>query len=374
VNNRDIVFVSIQYRLGIFGFTDFRMLNETDNRYESNCGLSDQIEALKWIQNNIKTFGGDPNQITLMGESAGASSILALMVSPLAKGLFQQAILQSPVVNIVKSKENADFWAKRALHHLKVDSENCDQLQAISTNEALMVSEKMMLEFTELTPTIFPFGPVIDDIMPYSIEDAFSKGLQMQIPLIIGTNQDEVSTFIRRPDPWFPATEQQLKTLFLQNPKWNKTNLRSMYKELTEFPVLSQFGRDLLFAVDNYNIAYHHSKNNHVYRYQFDFVTSVAQRLNLGAFHGSELPFVFHNLDSELRKIIIPDLERAKKIADYVHFAWISFINHDFSEFETSKLWEKFTPEHPNTLRINVINQLEEGTDQKIWEIWSKNR
>jgi len=370
VDNGDIVYVSIQYRLGILGFTDFRYLNDDSFQFESNCGLSDQLEALKWIHTHIEAFGGDPNQITLMGESAGGSSILALMTSPLAKGLFHQGIVQSPLIEAVLMPENAEFWAKRALNHLGLSKDDSKKLLTITSEKTIEAASKMMAEFTDLTPNIFPFGPVIDDILPESIDEAFSLKKQLPIPLLIGTNLDEIATFIRRPDPWFPKTEKQLNTLFDQHPNWNQDTILKNYPDLQNHQTLLKLGRDILFAAGGYGIAQNHSKIAPVFRYQFDFVTTVAQALQLGAFHGCELPFVFHNLNGELRKIIGPDIERAKRLADNIHFAWINFIKYGNPSENQKTMWEAFTIKNPVTLRFDIIDRMEEGLDEEAWKTW----
>ncbi len=115
VRRGDVVFVSLGYRLGALGYLDFREFSTPENTFDVNLGLRDQIAALEWVQRNIAAFGGDPTNVTLFGESAGADAVVTLMCTPAARGLFARAIAQSPPPATSNGTELAGLWAREFL-------------------------------------------------------------------------------------------------------------------------------------------------------------------------------------------------------------------------------------------------------------------
>ncbi len=369
--NGSLVFVSIQYRLGILGFSDFSFLDPNTSTFETNVGLSDQIMALKWIRQNISVFGGDPKNITVMGESAGASSILCLMTSPAAKGLFQKAICQSPVVGSVQDPKTSLFWAKQALSHLGLPENQKEALKTVSFKELNAVVQKMMETFTELTPGRWPIGPTIDgDLVPCSLEEAFSKGLFSPVPLIVGTNKDEAANFIRDSNPWLPSTVEQLECMFDQNPEWDKPAILSHYTDFPSKETFRNIGRDFCFVKGTILVADTNALKAPTFVYRFDFETDVCKKLGLGAFHGLELPFVFAHLDAELKKLFLYHPQEAKSVMETVHSMWIRFIQKGDPNGDNMLLWKAYRSNTRGTLLIDQnllwVEHPERGHDS-IW-------
>lgn len=115
VERGDIVYVSVQYRLGALGYLDFSEYSTAEEVFETNLGLRDQIAALEWVQRNIAAFGGDPDAVTVFGESSGANAVTTLMATPAAEGLFARAIAQSPPAASAYGKDRAHRWAREFL-------------------------------------------------------------------------------------------------------------------------------------------------------------------------------------------------------------------------------------------------------------------
>jgi carboxylesterase type B len=180
---RGVIVVSVSYRVGIFGFLAHPMLSaESPQHVSGDYGLLDQIAALRWVRANIAAFGGDPGRVTVFGESAGASSIAFLMTSPLAKGLFQQAIMQSTALMPLPSLASAEK-AGAAL------APDIATLRAMSANDLLKLN-------TAFSPQAgggpsFP-KPVADGyVLPLQPRKAFETGAFTAVPTIIGYNADE---------------------------------------------------------------------------------------------------------------------------------------------------------------------------------------
>lgn len=370
--NGDIVFVSIQYRLGLYGFTDFSYLSDEKNIFESNVGLFDQVEALHWIRQNIDFFGGDPNNITLMGESAGASSILCLMTSPISQPLFHKVILQSPTTHCVLSKEQAHFWAKKALEYggnLSLESIDLDDS---FIDKANLIAKSMMESFTDLTPGSWAFGPVVDGLlMTETIIQAFNSGHFSNIPMLIGTNKDEAALFVREKEPWLPSNANHMDLFFKQNSHLPKNEILNNYPEYPSSKSLKDIGRDFCFSSGVTFISDAHSKFNDTYVYRFDYETKVAQKLGIGAFHGAEIMYAFSNLDSELSKLVIYDLEDAIRVSDFIHQSWIRFIKYG-NPNQDAQLWDKYSYKTRNTLCINLEKHQVHDPEHKARTVWKQ--
>lgn len=375
VVNGDVIFVSIQYRLGVFGFIDFSYLNNDKNIFETNIGLSDQIEALKWIQENIGYFGGDKNNITVMGESAGATSIMSLMVSPKARDLFHKAICQSAVIESVLSKKNARFWAEKAIKFMGLVDNLADSLMNITPQLAVEATDKINKTFTEVMPGSWPIGPVIDnDLLPCTIIEAFEKDMIMGIPLLLGTNKDEAANFIRENEPWLPSNEQQIHLMFDLNLHINRDFVLSNYKTFPSLQSLRDIGRDMCFVSGNTKVADINSKKNDTYVYRFDYETIVTKKLNIGAFHGMEIMFAFNNLQCELSKILCYETTNPKLIADMLHRYWINFIRNGNPNSPDLINWLRYSSENRETLSIDLKPKVLINPDIKGYEIWNKYR
>src|SRR5262245_6396772 len=183
----DVVIVTINYRLGVFGF--LRQHPGTGNE-----GLLDQIAALEWVRDEIAAFGGDPGNVTIFGESAGAMSVATLLTTPRARGLFHRAIVQSGAANVVLSREHADGIAARVREKLDL----ADDEAALATLPAtqLLKAQRSVFERSFRSNEGLAFAPVVDgDILPRHPTECFDAGEASPVPLLIGTTLEEMKLF-----------------------------------------------------------------------------------------------------------------------------------------------------------------------------------
>lgn len=186
----NVILVTVGYRLGALGFLALPELADETGAV-GNYGFLDQMEALRWVQNNIAAFGGDPNKVTLFGQSAGAVSVQALMSSPLAAGLFQRAILQSGggyhnTVTRTRTKEEAYAIGEQVKRLLGVS--DAGQLRSVEAQKFAVI----LPELRQLTDGM-PFGPVIDgSFLTESLDEAVENNHLMNIPVIIGSNSEDI--------------------------------------------------------------------------------------------------------------------------------------------------------------------------------------
>ncbi|ORY72624.1 alpha/beta-hydrolase, partial [Neocallimastix californiae] len=184
-------FVSFEYRLGPLGCYNFSIYNK--EAFDSNCCLSDEIMALKWVKENIETFGGDPNNITINGESAGGASVLALMTCPSAKGLFQKAICQSGYPDGQHSARSNKLLMDMFLEYLNIKPEEAEKIRDLDI-KTLQSATDYVLQNLSKYPGIYWPSFVYDDLLPEDYCTSLKNGSADGVKLIIGTNKNE-STF-----------------------------------------------------------------------------------------------------------------------------------------------------------------------------------
>ncbi|MBW1912393.1 MAG: carboxylesterase family protein, partial [Deltaproteobacteria bacterium] len=305
---KDVVLVTINYRLGPFGFFTHRLLSaESPRGVSGNYGLLDQIAALQWVQKNISSFGGDPLRVTVFGESAGASSISRLVVSPLAKGHFQRAIIQSggPFDNVfllpnastpMKQAERAGRQLVKALGYDKAP----DVLAAMRT----ISSEKIMAAAKPAPCPHAPgmhFGPVVDGwVLPDNPWALFAEGKYHDVPIIIGCNADEGSQFIATMPFNKPAFYKQIvqglfgvkyaKDMLVLFPASQSSEVKPALNKLVTAMGFASPARFTAKAMDRNRAK--------AYLYHFTHLPQTKKAKRLGVYHGLEIPYVFGKLNA----------------------------------------------------------------------------
>ena len=285
---RGVVVVTINYRLGIFGFFAHPELTaESPHHASGNYGLMDQIAALAWVKKNIAAFGGDPNRVTIFGESAGSWAVNALMASPLARGLFVGAIGESGgtmgrMVPLAEAEKNGEKLASG----LGATDGGLKTLRATSA-EALLKAGA-----AETVPTI-----VDGWVLPQEVYTIFAEGKQNDVPLIVGNNADEGTVLA-------PQGASMNAALFTAQAKQRFGGLAAPF--LAAYPagsdpeaVASFYAafRDDIFGWQMRTWAQMQTRTGHhpVYRYYFSHWPPGPQSARLRAFHASEIPYVFGN-------------------------------------------------------------------------------
>lgn len=313
-----VVVVTINYRLGPFGFLH---LSSIDDSYPSNLGLLDQIAALEWVKENIAFFGGDRHHITVFGESAGSMSIASLLAMPKAKGLFQQAIMESGA-SATMSEKLAKAAAERFLTILDIDHHHLERLCDVSDQELLQAADQLR---TLMGENIFEliFQPALDEKkLPLKPEAAVAKGAAKGINLLIGTNRDEGALFF--------ASDSEL----LPENKVNEILEEYMGKEAAE-AAASLYPRsleghvdmmtDLIFWHPSVVFASAQSRHASVFMYRFDWHSDSEHPPFNKAAHGLEIPFVFGNMDSLEQLTGTKAGEEARQLVKQIQAAWVSF-------------------------------------------------
>jgi para-nitrobenzyl esterase len=308
----DIVVVTINYRLGVLGFGDFSALG-----VPNNLGLQDQIAALRWVRENIAAFGGDPDCITVAGESAGSISISLLMVSSAREGLFDRAILQSGALNLIHERDISTRLGQRHCEILGASS--LDALRQVSLEQLLDAQTRIDAEVEDGLPV----SPVYDgDLLPASLSDAVRTETP-SIPIIAGSNRDEVRLFATpRTRGMLPTERAKIMALVRnQHGAAFEAEIASLYPDTKSDNF--NLGSDTNFSMSTRLFAERHAAaGNPSWAYRFD-----RAGLFLGATHAVELTYLW---PMTLRQsfmlrggLLIGDRKRlAKRMRRY----WINFV------------------------------------------------
>jgi para-nitrobenzyl esterase len=291
---RGIVVVTINYRLGVLGYFAHRALSaESPQRVSGNYGLLDQIEALRWVNRNIAAFGGDPANVTIAGESAGGLSVMYLMASPPARGLFTKAIAQSAYMVSMPELKQPRFGEQAAEG---IGSRLADALgtQDIATLRSLDASK--LVEEAARTG-YFALGTVDGQVLPRQLVEVFDRGEQARVPIIAGFNSGEIRSlrFLAPPVPKDAAAYE--------------ASIRDRYRDLADdffklYPAtaLSESilatTRDALYGWTSERlVARQTAVGQNGFLYLFDHGYPAAEAAGLHAFHAAELPYVFGTAD-----------------------------------------------------------------------------
>ncbi|MDP4098901.1 carboxylesterase/lipase family protein [Paenibacillus sp. P96] len=314
--NGSVVVVTINYRLGPFGFLHLSPFGE---ELASNAGLLDQIAALRWVQDHIRAFGGDPDNVTIFGESAGAMSIAALLAMPAAKGLFRKAVLQSGASQAL-SPAHAEGIAAALLNELGADTSDRDRLFTLSTEDIAAAANRLYEKIGSAGVSML-FQPVVDGKwLPEEPLKAIEHGAAEGVAMMIGTNRDEGAYFVRGPEHLISA-EAAAQAIHAMTGLSNAAELSGRYPVSIEGQ--AQLMTDLYFWRSAVQYASGQAGQGTVWMYRFDWCLPGHPFLGQ-AVHGAEIAFVFHNLQL-MENLNIELTEEMERLARMMQEAWVSF-------------------------------------------------
>lgn len=342
---KGVVVVTINYRLGVFGFLARPDLTkESPHHASGNYGLMDQLYALRWVQENIGSFGGDPHRVTVFGESAGATSIGYLLVSPLAKGLFQAAILESPsrvllpdpelkqVVNgltpmetvgaaIVPHIAEARNWTTaEVMQHAKAAT---DALFAPGAKGKLGLRPEGHVHIPDAHDA--PWWAFVDGwVIPHQLQRLYRDGAEIAVPVLAGTNANEGSVFLRN---FRPKTTEEYRDYLRLNYWPEGGEMFRLYPATSAGGIRNAVDKiitDGLFLYGVHGIALAEQRDRKpVYLYRFSRKSRDPKMTALGAWHGAEVPYVFGTADPQLSPGSYNAQDRA--ISEQMMNAWTNF-------------------------------------------------
>ena len=318
--NGDVVVVNVTYRLGVFGGFE---LGDLGPGFDDNLALRDQVAALEWVRDNIRAFGGDPEQVTVFGESAGATSVLALLASPLGEGLFRRAIAQSPALPLIADRETRARQARTFVERLEV---TVDELRSLPQRRLRRAAGQLQGESAADTPTL-AYGLTYGvDSLPRHPIDAARHGAVSPTPLIVGTNSHEASMFAWGKPPMLPTTQSTVDAYFARTAPEARERVLAAYPNYPRRSALIAFGSDTMFGAPTWAFADAYSAHAPTYVYRFDHAAWSLRLLGLGATHGSEIVHVQHSYGSYLGRKVHPLGRRLQpSVGRRMQRTWLNF-------------------------------------------------
>lgn len=361
----DVVVVTINYRLGIMGFLHLGEIGGKEYATSGNCGIQDQVVALQWVQDNIAAFGGDPNQVTIFGESAGAMCVGTLLAFPAAKGLFSQVILQSGAANNALSTKKATSVAKNLLHTLDVKPDELTKL-------AEMPIEKLIEASTPLPQ--LSLGPVVDGVsLPEDPEKALANGVSKDIPTLIGTNKDEFRLYSFFDPVWKNPDLKVIESHFQQTigSKWPIISSFIDTEKLDQ-TVFDNLLTMHVFTFPALKMAELLSKQGApVWMYRFDW-QSPAYNGMLKACHAMEIAFVWNTLNKPGTVNLTGDSPDRQQVANQMHQAWIAFARNGNPNTTEVPTWPAYNMETRETMIFNTDSKVEQDPGASLRLNWEK--
>jgi para-nitrobenzyl esterase len=368
VRDGGIVYVSINYRLSALGYLDFSRFSTPERPMESNLGLRDQVAALEWVQANIAAFGGDPENVTVFGESAGGNAVTTLMATPSAHGLFAKAIAQSAPTNAIYPPELTQRWADEFVAFLAdriepggVESTSVDDAGALIARADPSDLVEAAVALTLLTPDRHPgtiaLCPVIDgDFLPERPLDAFKFGRAAPLPLIIGTNDREGSLFTGRLDI-LATTPTRIRAIFSRTKKKARKAIKAEYPGLPEKRPAADFAGDYAFWYPTVKVAERHSRFAPVHFYRFDIAPRLVRQLGFDATHGLELFALFDRMNGWFGRAMgaLGGRRAFKRTGDRMRRHWIEFAR-------TGQVpgWPAYNEQRRSTMIFDEVDRVED--------------
>lgn len=343
-----VVVVTINYRLGPFGYLAHPLLSkESPQGVSGNYGHLDQIAALQWVQKNIAAFGGNPNCVTIFGESAGAMSVCRLMVSPLAKGLFHRAIAQSggvfgrntPLRGGKVLQESAEKSGERIASVLGCDKAQnpLAALRAVSPDDLLKASNPAQGLFGKGTK----FGPVVDGwAIPEDPGDMFKAGQQHAVPFMAGSNADEGNLFLQQKPVQHALGYRAFMQVYFGSHSAEALKLLPCNSDADLRQALNRLTTIVSFAAPaRLMVKEMSAQKMPAYLYQFTRVSAVGKRSGLGATHAFEIPYVFGTMRAGAN---YNDQDRA--LAKAMQAYWVQFAKTGDPNVPGQPAWPRYDP------------------------------
>jgi len=378
----DVVVVSINHRLNVLGFLDLSAYGE-EYKYSANNSILDMVKALEWVKDNIAHFGGDPNNVTIFGQSGGGAKVNTLMAMPRAKGLFHKAINQSGSFRgRILTKDITQKITKETLKELNISASTLNQLQTIpfadlakASSKAMQTVEQQMKKEGKTVGSFgLSWGPSVDgDLLPYQMLSKEALSLSKTIPLLIGTVKNEFEPFANMR---FHGADEA--TIMKHIEDTYKDKAQAYIKAVREAYPNDTDPKDLIDVDTRFRPGAVYQANEKsaledgaaVYMFLFTWQSPVFDG-KYKSLHCMELPFVFDNIS--LANHMTGGGEEAHLLADKMSSAWIQFAKTGNPNHNGLPQWPAYNQQNTATMHLDNHCEVKPQLDKAFLEIVSSS-
>ena len=364
----DVVVVSINHRLNVFGFTYLGEQAGSDFALSGGAGMLDIVAALQWVRDNIGHFGGDPNLVTIFGQSGGGRKVATLMSMPSAKGLFHRAIIESGAVLRLTTPEDAIHTTELLLAELGLKSNQARELQTVPVERLLAANESVYKKITLREPGMVANSPMIDgQALPRHPWDPDGPALSASIPLLIGHAKTEETLYDRPTPEKLNLDETGLKQRVAKRIAGDPEHMIEVFRNA--HPDATPWDLWILIATDCPRGAYTRelAKRKVVqagapaYVYRFDWETPEGGG-HMRSPHTIEIQFVFNNI--KVGGPLISKMPEAYALADKVSAAWVAFARTGNPSTAKLPKWPSYSINARDTMLFNNESRVEQDPDK----------
>ena len=359
----DIVTITINHRLNILGYIDLTALG---GKYAQsvNLGHQDIVKALEWIRDNIEKFGGDPNQVTIGGQSGGGGKVSTALAMPSAKGLFKRAVVQSGSTLRVGDSEFSRKLGLAVLDELGVKPAQAEAKLGTFTYEELVEAGNRASRKVATAGVRAGFGPVMDgNIVAEHPFDPEATAISKDIPMLIGTDFNEFTFDISE-----EKTEAEVKTALTERMGEEKAVkfMEEFKKAFPDEPAKAMLYMDLRFRSGAVQQAAAKSRQNGAKAYLYQFTWKPENNV-LGASHGMELPFMFNNV--AVQREMTGSSESAYKLQEVISNYWLAFIKTGDPNVAGQPVWEPYNEETGPCMILDNTCVMKYNHDKALLEL-----
>ena len=368
---KDVVVVSVNHRLNILGFLDLSACSDK-YKYSGNVGMLDIVAALQWVRDNITSFGGDPSNVTIFGESGGGGKVGTLLCMPPAKGLFHKAIILSGTILNVNTKEMSEQLGKAVLEQLGIDSEHIDRINDVPYQQLYDAGQKAMAASIGTrkpgTPMMWGFGPTPDGVT--LLQQPFQPGfpdISDDVPVLIGTTFNELQRLAYQQPMTLEQARTALQTTFEDDTDEYISAFAEAYPDYTPQDLVSidwLFRPKTIITADK--IAT--SRKAKTYMYMFTWRSPLTKASQ----HGHELKFCFntlHHSKNELPEATPQDLQ----LADLMSSSWANFAHTGNPNAKGLPKWKAYTPKNGEMMIFDYKCRIRHNPDRRLEQLIDKH-
>lgn len=368
---KDVVVVSVNHRLNILGFLDLSVCGEK-YKYSGNVGMLDVIQALQWVQKNIRQFGGDPTNVTIFGESGGGGKVGTLLCMPQAKGLFHKAIIMSGTILNVNTKQMTEELGQAVLKELNIDAAHIEDIKTVPYDTLYAAGQRAMAASIGTrkpgTPMMWGFGPTPDGetLLQQPFQPGFAS-ISDNIPILIGTTFNELQRL--RYDQ--PMTQDEARRELFRTFGFDATiYLKAFDEAYPDHSPQDLLSIDWLFRPKTIITADAISTTRQAptYMYMFTWRSPV----NKGSVHGHELKFCFNTLHQVANELPQPS-EADLRLADTMSSVWAQFAHNGNPNVDGLPAWHPYTAENGELMVFDHQCVIRNNPDRRLEQIIDKH-